>query len=207
MEIERLINAFVTLLVTVDPVGLAPMFMALTTGMSRPARIQVALRGVAIGACILIVFALAGMAVLDLLGITMPAFRIAGGLLLFWLAFEMVYDKRRDRKQELTERTVSLDEIKHMAVFPLAIPLIAGPGAISATVLLASEATSLLQHTLLIGVIISIALLCMATFTLAERVDRFLGQTGKMVLTRLLVVLLAALSVQFVADGILAFAR
>ncbi|MBL4646605.1 MAG: MarC family transcriptional regulator [Hyphomicrobiales bacterium] len=206
MDFEPLINAFVTLLVTVDPIGLAPIFMALTTGMSRASRIQVAFRGVIIGACILIVFALVGMAVLDLLGITMPAFRIAGGLLLFWLAFEMVYGKRIERKQESTDRSVSLDEIKHMAVFPLAIPLIAGPGAISATVLLASETTSILQHAALIGVIVSIMLLCMLTFTLADRVDRFLGETGKMVLTRLLGVLLAALSVQFVADGIIAFA-
>lgn len=205
MEFDTLLNATVTLFVTVDPVGLAPLFLALTAGMDRASRTQVALRGILIGTGLLVLFALAGMTILDLFGITMPAFRIAGGLLLFWLAFEMVYEKRQERKQETADRAVSHDEIKHLAVFPLAIPLIAGPGAISATVLLSTEMSSPVERAALIGVILALMALCMLVFTLAERVDRFLGDTGRMVLTRLLGVILAALSVQFVADGILAF--
>lgn len=205
MEFDTLINASVTLLVTIDPIGLAPLLLALTAGMDRAARTQIAFRGIAIATGLLVLFALAGMTILDLFGITMPAFRIAGGLLLFWLAFEMVYEKRQERKQETTVRAVSHDEMKHIAVFPLAIPLIAGPGAISATVLLSTEMSAPLERAALIGVILGLMVLCMIVFMLAERVDRFLGDTGRMVLTRLLGVILAALSVQFVADGILAF--
>lgn len=206
MEIDTLINASVTLLVTIDPIGLAPLFLALTAGMDRATRTQIALRGILISTGLLVMFALAGMTILDLFGITMPAFRIAGGLLLFWLAFEMVYEKRQERKQETTERAViSHDEAKHIAVFPLAIPLIAGPGAISATVLLSTEMSSPLERSALIGVILALMVLCMFVFMLAERLDHILGDTGRMVLTRLLGVILAALSVQFVADGILAF--
>nr|WP_306266729.1 MarC family protein [Pararhizobium sp. IMCC3301] len=205
MELDTLINASVTLLVTIDPIGLAPLFLALTAGMDRAARRQIAFRGIVIATGLLVLFTLAGMTILDLFGITMPAFRIAGGLLLFWLAFEMVYEKRQERKQETTVRAVSHDEMKHIAVFPLAIPLIAGPGAISATVLLSTEMSAPLERAALIGVILGLMVLCMIVFMLAERVDRFLGDTGRMVLTRLLGVILAALSVQFVADGILAF--
>lgn len=205
MELDTLINASVTLLVTIDPIGLAPLFLALTAGMDRVTRRHVALRGILISTGLLVMFALAGMTILDLFGITMPAFRIAGGLLLFWLAFEMVYEKRQERKQEATERVVGHDEAKHIAVFPLAIPLIAGPGAISATVLLSTEMSSPLERSALIGVIVVLMMLCMIVFVLAERLDHVLGDTGRMVLTRLLGVILAALSVQFVADGILAF--
>lgn len=206
MEFDTLINATVTLLVTIDPIGLAPLFLALTAGMDRATRAQIALRGILISTGLLVMFALAGMTILDLFGITMPAFRIAGGLLLFWLAFEMVYEKRQERKQETTERAViSHDDAKHIAVFPLAIPLIAGPGAISATVLLSTEMSSPLERSALIGVILALMILCMFVFMLAERLDHILGDTGRMVLTRLLGVILAALSVQFVADGILAF--
>ncbi|WP_306257008.1 MarC family protein [Pararhizobium sp. IMCC21322] len=206
MEFDTLINATVTLLVTIDPIGLAPLFLALTAGMDRATRTQIALRGILISTGLLVMFALAGMTILDLFGITMPAFRIAGGLLLFWLAFEMVYEKRQERKQETTDRAVvSHEEAKHIAVFPLAIPLIAGPGAISATVLLSTEMSSPIERSALIGVILALMVLCMVVFMLAERLDHILGDTGRMVLTRLLGVILAALSVQFVADGILAF--
>lgn len=206
MEFDTLINATVTLLVTIDPIGLAPLFLALTAGMDRATRTQIALRGILISTGLLVMFALAGMTILDLFGITMPAFRIAGGLLLFWLAFEMVYEKRQERKQETTDRAVvSHEEAKHIAVFPLAIPLIAGPGAISATVLLSTEMSSPLERSALIGVILALMVLCMVVFMLAERLDHILGDTGRMVLTRLLGVILAALSVQFVADGIIAF--
>lgn len=206
MELDTLINATVTLLVTIDPIGLAPLFLALTAGMDRATRTQIALRGILISTGLLVMFALAGMTILDLFGITMPAFRIAGGLLLFWLAFEMVYEKRQERKQETTERAViSHEEAKHIAVFPLAIPLIAGPGAISATVLLSTEMSSPLERSALIGVILALMVLCMVVFMLAERLDHILGDTGRMVLTRLLGVILAALSVQFVADGVIAF--
>ncbi|MBB4347653.1 MULTISPECIES: MarC family protein [Rhizobiaceae] len=199
---DALINAMTTMLVTLDPPGLAPVFLGLTVGMTAVQRKQVALRGSIIGFGILTVFALFGAGVLGLLGISMGAFRIAGGMLLFWISFEMVFEKRQERKEKTSQAAITIDHIRDLAVFPLAIPLIAGPGAISATVLLAGTFTSPFDRALLISVIALMMLILYVTLLLAERLDRILGVTGRAILTRLLGVLLAALSVQFVVDGV-----
>jgi multiple antibiotic resistance protein len=198
---DTLINAFTTLLVTVDPPGLAPLFLGLTTGMNRSERSQVALRGSLIAFGILAAFALFGSSVLGILGISIGAFRSAGGLLLFWIAFEMVFERRQDRKEKTKDVAITLDQIHNIAVFPLALPLIAGPGAISATILLAGSLQSSFERAQLIGVIAINLLLLFATLLIAERLDRFLGVTGRAILTRLLGVILAALAAQFVVDG------
>ncbi|MBX4924872.1 MarC family protein [Rhizobium binae] len=198
---DQLINAFTTLLVTIDPPGLAPLFLGLTTGMSRAQRTQVALRGSTIAFIILAVFALFGAGVLGVLGISIGAFRIAGGLLLFWIAFEMVFEKRQDRKEKATEVAITKDHIENVAVFPLALPLIAGPGAISATILLAGTLATSIGKLQLIGVLAANLLLTFLMLLVAERLDRFLGVTGRAILTRLLGVILAALAAQFVVDG------
>jgi multiple antibiotic resistance protein len=202
--LQDLVTPFVTLFVTIDPPGLAPLFLALTGGMDRSARKRVAMRCTIIGFAVLLMFAVAGTAILETLGITIHAFRIAGGFLLFWIAFEMIFEKRQDRHEKSAERVVNSDEIHSLAVFPLAIPLIAGPGAISATILLSDQFVSIVDRGKLIAIIGGIISLTFIIFVLAERVDRFLGITGRMVLTRLLGVILAALAVQFVADGIFA---
>ena len=198
---DQLINAFTTLLVTIDPPGLAPIFLGLTAGMSRPQRKQVALRGSMIAFIILAVFALFGAGVLGVLGISMGAFRLAGGLLLFWIAFEMVFEKRQDRKEKTSEVAITKDHIQNIAVFPLAIPLVAGPGAISATILLSSAFASSIERAQLIIVIAANLLITLGALLVADRLDRFLGATGRAILTRLLGVILAALAVQFVVDG------
>ncbi|MBY3378565.1 MarC family protein [Rhizobium laguerreae] len=198
---DQLINAFTTLLVTIDPPGLAPIFLGLTTGMSRTERTQVALRGSVIAFIILAVFALFGAGVLGVLGISIGAFRIAGGLLLFWIAFEMVFERRQERKEKATETAITKDHIENIAVFPLALPLIAGPGAISATILLAGTLATSIGKAQLIGVIAANLLLTFLMLLIAERLDRFLGVTGRAILTRLLGVILAALAAQFVVDG------
>ncbi len=199
-----LIAPFVTLFVTIDPPGLAPLFLALTGGMDRASRGRVAVRATVIAFAILILFAVAGTLILSTFGITIHAFRIAGGLLLFWIAFEMIFEKRQDRHEKSAQRVVNSDEIHSLAVFPLAIPLIAGPGAISATILLSDQFADIVDRLRLIAIIASIIALTLVVFVLAERIDRFLGVTGRMVLSRLLGVILAALAVQFVADGIFA---
>lgn len=199
---DILINAFTTLLVTLDPPGLAPVFLGLTVGMTRLQRRQVAVRGSFIAFAILAVFALFGASLLGSLGISMGAFRIAGGLLLFWIAFEMVFERRQERKEKTSQTAITIDHIHNIAVFPLALPLIAGPGAISATVLLAGALPGPWERFLLIGVLALSMLLVLAALLIAERLDRFLGVTGRAILTRLLGVILAALSVQFVVDGI-----
>ncbi|CDZ47654.1 MarC family protein [Neorhizobium galegae] len=199
---DMLVNALTTMLVTLDPPGLAPVFLGLTVGMTAIQRRQVAFRGSLIAFGILAVFALFGSSVLGLLGISIGAFRIAGGLLLFWISFEMVFEKRQERKEKTSQAAITIDHIHNIAVFPLALPLIAGPGAISATVLLSGALPGILDRALLIGVIALIMLLVYATLLVAERLDRFLGVTGRAILTRLLGVILAALSVQFVVDGV-----
>jgi multiple antibiotic resistance protein len=202
---DFLLNALVTLFVTIDPVGLAPIFMAVTTGMAPADRRQAAIRAAIIAGAVLIAFALAGEALIGVLGISLPAFRIAGGLLLFVIAFEMVFARREERKSAAAE-TANDGRAHDLAVFPLAIPLTSGPGAISATILLASEASGAME---LIGLLVIIALLigaCLAVFLLADRIERILGRTGRIVVSRLLGVILAALAVQFVADGIRAIA-
>jgi multiple antibiotic resistance protein len=198
---DQLINAFTTLLVTIDPPGLAPLFLGLTAGMNRSERKQVALRGSLIAFIILAVFALFGASVLGVLGISIGAFRLAGGLLLFWIAFEMVFEKRQDRKEKATEAAITQDHIQNIAVFPLALPLIAGPGAISATILLSGTLATSIERAQLIGVIAANLLLMLAALLIADRLDRFLGVTGRAILTRLLGVILAALAAQFVVDG------
>ncbi len=199
---DILINAFTTLLVTLDPPGLAPVFLGLTVGMTRMQRKQVAIRGSLIAFAILAIFALFGASLLGSLGISMGAFRIAGGLLLFWIAFEMVFERRQERKEKTSQAAITIDHIHNIAVFPLALPLIAGPGAISATVLLAGALPGPWDRALLIAVIALSMALVLAMLLIAERLDRFLGVTGRAILTRLLGVILAALSVQFVVDGI-----
>lgn len=201
-SLESLFNAFVTLLVTIDPPGLAPLFLAVTRGMNREQRSQVSIRASVIGFLVLALFALAGAAILSAFGITLPAFRIAGGMLLFFIAFEMVFERRQDRKEKISDVAITRDHIHNIAAFPLAIPLIAGPGAISATVLLSGTFVGWTAQAALVGIIFVCLVLTWLVFVLAERIDRFLGQTGRSILTRLLGVILAALAVQFVADGI-----
>jgi len=199
---DILFNAFVTVLVTIDPPGLAPLFLALTRGMNRTERMQVGTRASIIGFAVLALFAVAGGAILAVFGITLPAFRVAGGLLLFYIAFEMIFERRQERKEKSADTAITRDHIRNVAAFPLAIPLIAGPGAISATVLLSGSMPTAIGHVLLVAIIAVCIGLTWLTFVAAERVDGFLGETGRSILTRLLGVILAALAVQFVADGI-----
>jgi multiple antibiotic resistance protein len=202
MTFDTLVSAFVTIIVMYDPPGLAAIFLGLTTGMTRGERMQAALRGVILATVILVVFALTGSAILMALGISLEAFRIAGGILLFVIAFEMIFEKRHERHEKSAERAVTQDHIANVSVFPLAIPLIAGPGAISAVILLAGTFSAPVERLGLIGVLLVAGLVLFLTLVVSDRVDKLLGTTGRAILTRLLGVLLAALSVQFVVDGI-----
>ncbi len=196
------ISALVTLLVVVDPIGLAPTFIGITEGMSAKLRRQVALRAALIAAMILIGAALIGEWLLATLAISLSAFRIAGGLLLFSIATEMVFGVRMRREGEAAEQAVE-ERARNIAAFPLAIPLMAGPGAITATVLLAGRAAgNVLLLGLLLAVVVLVTAACLVAFVLAARLGRLLGVTGNVVLSRLLGVLLAALAVQYVVDGI-----
>jgi multiple antibiotic resistance protein len=197
-----LISALVTLVVVVDPVGVAPTFLAVTEGLPVAARTQTAVRACIIAAAVLAGTALVGDWLLDELGITLPAFRIAGGLMLFAVASEMVFGVRNERQSKLAEEAIE-EHVRHVAAFPLAIPLMAGPGAITATLLLAGQARGqLVLLAGLIGIVAAVIAACFGGFLIAGRIERLLGVTGNVVLSRLLGVLLAALAVQFVIDGV-----
>jgi multiple antibiotic resistance protein len=202
MLIEFAVSALVTLAVVVDPLGLVPTFLAITHGLPETARRQVAWRACLIAVAILAGSALIGDWLLRTLSITLPAFRIAGGLLLFSIASEMVFGVRTARQTIAAEQ--ALDEhVRNIAAFPLAIPLMAGPGAITATVLLAGRGYGdVTRLGILLAVVVIVILVCLTVFVGAARIGKWLGPTANSVLSRLLGVLLAALAVQFVVDGV-----
>jgi multiple antibiotic resistance protein len=202
MPLEFLISALVTLAVVVDPVGLVPAFVAITQGLPAKSRRNVALRACLIAAAILAGSALVGDWLLRTLSITLPAFRIAGGLLLFSIASEMVFGVRTVRQSRQAEDALE-EHVRNIAAFPLAIPLMAGPGAITATVLLSGRAGGDPLHMgILLGVAAAVMVLCYVVFLMASHIAKLLGTTANIVLSRLLGVLLAALAVQFVIDGV-----
>jgi multiple antibiotic resistance protein len=202
MPFDYFVSALVTLIVVVDPVGLVPTFLAVTQGLPQQARRRIAVRAAIIAAAILAGTALVGDWLLHQLGITLPAFRIAGGLLLFAVASEMVFGVRIERQSKQAEDALE-EHVRNVAAFPLAIPLMAGPGAITATLLLAGQARGgPIALAILIAVVMLVCALSLAVFLLANRVDRLLGITGNVVSSRLLGVLLAALAVQYVVDGV-----
>jgi multiple antibiotic resistance protein len=202
MPVEFLVSAIVTLVVVVDPIGLVPIYLSVTHGLTPKLRRHVAFRASLIAAMILIAFALAGNWFLAQLAITLPAFRIAGGLLLFAVASEMVLGIRTERESKEAEQMLE-NHARNIAAFPLAIPLMAGPGAITATLLLSVRtAGDPVMLAWLIGVVVLVAAVCLVVFILAQPIERLLGTTGNIVLSRLLGILLAALAVQFVIDGV-----
>ena len=197
METSAIITAFVTLFVVIDPPGLAPLFIALTNGMSDARRRRIGWRATVIAAILLTLFGLAGEKILSGIGISLPAFRIAGGILLFLTALDMLFERRTERREGQ-----HADEDHDPSVFPLATPLLAGPGALATMILLVGDGGGAV-HTLIIHlVMLSVLALNMVLFMLAGPLSRALGRTGTMVVTRLLGMLLAALSVQFIIDGL-----
>lgn len=198
MDQAFLITGFVTLFVVMDPIGLVPLFIALTQGAGAERRRAVALRACLIAAGLLMLFGLAGESILTFIGISMPAFRIAGGILLFLTALDMLFERRTQRRESQTA------EPDHdPSVFPLATPLIAGPGAIATMILLIGQAGGDWSATgIVIGLMLAVIVVTFLFFLAATPLERMLGRTGTLVVTRLLGMLLAALSVQFVIDGV-----
>ena len=198
MQEGFLVTAFATLFVVMDPPGLVPMFVALTRGMDRDRRRVIARRGCLIGAAILLAFGLAGETILTFIGISMPAFRIAGGLLLFLTALDMLFERRTQRREGQ-----HAEPDHDISVFPLATPLIAGPGAIASMILLVGQSgPGWGGVSAVMGLMGFVVFLTWVNLLLADPFERLLGRTGTLVITRLLGMLLAALSVQFVIDGV-----
>ncbi|MCF2903646.1 MarC family protein [Octadecabacter sp. CECT 8868] len=203
MDPNFLITAFFALFVVIDPIGLAPLFVALTVGMSPAKRRSIAIRASLVAIGILLVFSLFGEGILDFIGISMPAFRIAGGILLFITALDMLFERRQKRREDQAEEDDQHED--DPSVFPLAIPLIAGPGSIATIILLVGQTEGTAGYFAVMGVLLAVFALTFVMFLGANAIERLLGKTGITVVTRLLGMLLAALSVQFVLDGLASF--
>lgn len=199
---EMFVSAFITLFVVIDPPGCAPIYASLSSGASAAQRRSMAIRAVAIAAAILLVFALWGKQLLGVLGIELSSFRIAGGIMLFLIAMDMVFEKRTQRREDRAQKIVETPEIEDVSVFPMAMPMIAGPGSIATVMLLMSRADGIAERVaVLVAMAVTLALMLGALLA-AGPLMKLLGAKIEAVITRLLGVLLAALAAQFVIDGI-----
>ena len=204
--IELFISAFITLFVVIDPPGCAPIYAGLTKGASAAQARSMAIRACLIAAVILVVFALFGEDLLGALHIELDSFRIAGGIMLFVIALEMVFEKRTQRREDRAEKLMAqhdaTPEVEDVSVFPMAMPMLAGPGAIAAIMLLTNEARGTEQTLVVLGALAAVLLLTALALIAAGPLIRLLGARVEAVITRLLGVLLAALAAQYVIDGL-----
>ncbi|WP_262693602.1 MarC family protein [Kordiimonas aquimaris] len=198
---ETFISAFVALFVIIDPPGIAPVFASLTNGTPAQHQRRMAVKGTIIALFILIFFAFFGRSFLALLGISIDALRIAGGLMLFIIALEMVFEKRHARKQESAEKMD--DYFEDISVFPIALPLLAGPGAITTVMLQVADAGANMAAQLVVTAALgAVMVVTLIVFLASGPVMKLMGPTVNTILTRLLGVILAALATQFVLDGL-----
>ncbi|MBK62568.1 MAG: MarC family transcriptional regulator [Altererythrobacter sp.] len=202
MLAQLFVSAFITLFVVIDPPGCAPIYAGLTKGTSTAERRNMAIRAVVIAAVILLIFALFGEQLLGALHIDLDSFRIAGGLMLFWIAFEMVFEKRTQRREERAEKVAAAPEVEDVSIFPMAIPMLAGPGAIAAIMLLMNEASDLAQTFTVLGALAGVLVITMLALMAAGPIMRLFGDKVEAAITRVLGVLLAALAAQYVIDGL-----
>ncbi len=199
--IELFISAFVTFFVVIDPPGCAPIFASLTSGAPPSHRRSMAIRSVIVAASLLFAFAIFGEAFLGALGVSLDAFRIAGGIMLFMIALEMVFEKRTERRENRAQ-DVKDSEHEDISIFPMAIPMIAGPGSIASAMLLTSRSNGLPESLTVLGALAAVLLLTMLCLLVAGPLMKMLGYRLEAMITRVLGVILAALAAQFVIDGI-----
>ena len=200
--LELFISSLITFFVVIDPPGCAPIFAGLTTGAGAAHRRAMAVRAVMVAAAILLVFALVGEDLLRGLGISLASFRIAGGIMLFLIALEMVFEKRTQRREDRAAKVAADHEVEDVSIFPMAMPMIAGPGSIASVMLLMARNDGLDRTLVVLAALASILLLTLVALLAAGPIMRVLGARIEAVITRLLGVLLAALAVQFVMDGL-----
>lgn len=202
--IELFISAFITFFVVIDPPGCAPIYASLTRNATPRDRRIMAIRAVFVATLILLVFALFGEQLLGALGISLDSFRIAGGIMLFIIALEMVFEKRTERREDRAQEVIDNPEVEDVSIFPMAMPMIAGPGSIAALMLLTSKHDGIENALVIMGALALVLLLTLIGLLLAGPLMRFLGHKVEAVITRVLGVLLGALAVQFVVDGLTA---
>ncbi|GAA0657861.1 multiple antibiotic resistance protein [Sphingomonas insulae] len=200
--IELFVSSLITFFVVIDPPGCAPIYAGLSAGASAAQRRAMAIRAVGVATAILLVFALVGEDLLRGLGISLASFRIAGGIMLFLIALEMVFEKRTQRREDRAAEVAADPEVEDVSIFPMAMPMIAGPGSIATVMLLMARTTGVEATLVVLGAMATILLLTLAALLAAGPLMRLLGTRIEAVITRLLGVLLAALAVQFVMDGL-----
>ncbi len=200
--LEQFLSAFITLFVVIDPPGCAPIYVGLTSGASQAQRRSMAIRATVIAGAILLIFALFGEQLLAALHIELDAFRIAGGIMLFLIALDMVFEKRTQRREARAESVRATPEIEDVSVFPMAMPMMAGPGAIASVMLLAGGAEGLDEALVLLAALLVVLVLTLIALIAAGPLLRLVGARVESVITRLLGVLLAALAAQYLIDGI-----
>lgn len=201
-RVDVLINTFVVLFIVIDPIGTTPIFAALTRDASPDRQRTMAIRGTALAAAILFVFFLVGNRLLEALHIGLPAFRIAGGGLLFLLAIDMVFARHSGLRSTTAEEQLEAEHKRDVSVFPLAFPLIAGPGALTTVLLMASSWSGMPMFLAMLGILGFVLSLSLLSLLFAPAIMRMLGETGANVISRLFGLILAALAVQYVIDGI-----
>jgi multiple antibiotic resistance protein len=200
--IELYLSALVTFFVVIDPPGCAPIYAGLTHGATPAHRQSMAIRAVIVAAIILFVFAAVGEAMLHALGVSLAAFRIAGGIMLFLIALEMVFEKRTERREDRAAKVAQSPEVEDVSIFPMAMPMIAGPGSIASVMLMMSRNHGFEKVAVVIAALATILALTLVALLAAGPLMRLLGARIEAVITRILGVLLGALAVQFVIDGI-----
>jgi len=200
--IELFGSALVTFLVIIDPPGVAPIFASLTRGTPPAHRHSMAIRSSLIAWAILMFFALLGRPMLDALHISLASFRIAGGILLFFIAFDMIFERRTERREKRAEAIEGTPEAEDISVFPMAIPMITGPGSIASAMLWVSRADGPAQVATVLAAITAVMLITFVTLLAAGPLMRLIGEKVEAMITRILGVILAALAAQFVIDGL-----
>ena len=200
--IELFTTAFITLLVIIDPPGCAPIFASLTSGTPATHRRKMAVRSAAVAWCILIFFALLGEPLLRTMGISLSAFRLAGGIMLFMIALDMVFERRTERREERAKEIEGTPEAEDISVFPMAIPMIAGPGSIASIMLLSARADGTVEGLVVLSAMTAVILLTLVALLAAGSLMKLIGAKLEAMITRILGVILAALAVQFVLDGL-----
>ncbi|MDP9056084.1 MAG: MarC family protein [Pseudomonadota bacterium] len=201
--LELFFSTFVTLFVVIDPPGCAPIFAGLVSGASHREAVTIAIRATVVASLILLAFALVGIQLLGGLHIELNAFRIAGGMMLFLIALEMVFEKRTRRREERAEQALhEPPPVEDIAVFPMAMPMMAGPGSIATVMLLMARATGWDAKLVVLSALAAVMLLTLAALAAAGPLMKLLGTRVEGVITRVLGVLLGALAVQYVIDGV-----
>jgi len=200
--IELFGSALVTFLVIIDPPGCAPIFASLTRGTTAVHRRTMAIRSSMIAWAVLMFFALLGKPMLHALGISLASFRIAGGIMLFFIALDMVFERRTERREKRAEEIEGTPDAEDISAFPMAIPMIAGPGSIASAMLWVSRAEGPSEVLVVLAAITVVIALTLVTLLASGPLMRLIGERMEAMITRILGVILAALATQFIVDGL-----